>query len=63
MSDLPATIELSEDWMPEELTMRPLTGELKDKDSSVRQFLDVRCTGGLREVQRRYRTGARQFCR
>jgi hypothetical protein len=58
MSDLSATIELSEDWMPEELTMGPLTEELKDKDSPVRQFLDRRFTGGLREVQQRYRTAA-----
>jgi hypothetical protein len=38
--------------------MRPLTEELKDLDSPVRQFLDRRFTGGLPEVQRRYRAGA-----
>jgi hypothetical protein len=38
--------------------MRPLTEELKDLDSPVRQFLDWRFTGGLPEVQRRYRADA-----
>jgi hypothetical protein len=57
MSDPSATIELSEAWMSEELTMRPLTEELKDLDSPVRQFLDRRFARGLPEVQRRYRTG------
>jgi hypothetical protein len=44
--------------MSEESTMRPLTEELKDLDSPIRQFLDRRFTGGLPEVQRRYSTGA-----
>lgn len=34
---------------------RPLTAELEIKGSPVRQFLDERFTGGLRDVQRRYR--------
>ena len=38
--------------------MGPLTKELDDKESPVRQFLDERFTSGLREVQRRYRTAA-----
>jgi hypothetical protein len=38
--------------------MRPLTGELQDKGSPVRQFLDERFISGLREVQRRYRVAA-----
>jgi hypothetical protein len=38
--------------------MGPLTEELRDKDSPVRQFLDKRFANGLREVQRRYRTDA-----
>lgn len=38
--------------------MGPLTEELKDKDSPVRQFLDQRFASGLRDVQRRYRAEA-----
>jgi hypothetical protein len=38
--------------------LRPLTGELDRKDSPVRRFFDDRFTGGLRDVQRRYRQGA-----
>ena len=58
MSDASATIELSKAWMSEELTMRPLTEELGDLDSPVRQFLERRFTEGLPEVQRRYRADA-----
>jgi hypothetical protein len=38
--------------------MRPLTRELEDEDSPVRQFLNERFVSGLREVQRRYRVAA-----
>ena len=58
MSDPPATIELSKAWTSQELTMRPLSEELKDLDSPVRQFLDRRFRQGLPEVQRRYRADA-----
>jgi hypothetical protein len=37
---------------------RPLTRELEDAGSPVRQFLDARFTSGLRDVQRRYRESA-----
>lgn len=37
---------------------RPLTSELDDTSSPVRQFLDERFTAGLRGVQRRYREAA-----
>jgi hypothetical protein len=37
---------------------RALTGELGIKDSPVRRFFDDRFSGGLRDVQARYRTGA-----
>lgn len=36
----------------------PLTAEIKNIRSPVRQFLDERFTSGLRDVQRRYREGA-----
>lgn len=36
----------------------PLTYELKQKDSPVRQFFDARFAPGLKEVQAAYRTGA-----
>jgi hypothetical protein len=36
----------------------PLTEELKDKGSLVREFLGERFMSGLREVQRRYRVDA-----
>jgi hypothetical protein len=38
--------------------MRPITKELKDKHSPVRQFLGERFVSGLREVQRRYHAAA-----
>jgi hypothetical protein len=45
--------------MAEPFTIRrPLTRELEDPGSPVRQFLDARFASGLREVQRRYRAGA-----
>jgi hypothetical protein len=37
---------------------RPLTRELEDAGSPVRQFLDARFTSGLGDVQRRYRESA-----
>jgi hypothetical protein len=37
---------------------RPLTRELEDASSPVRQFLDKRFSSGLRDIQRRYREGA-----
>jgi hypothetical protein len=37
---------------------RPLTRELEDPGSPVRQFLDARFSSGLRDIQRRYREGA-----
>jgi hypothetical protein len=37
---------------------RPLTRELEDAGSAVRQFLGTRFTSGLRDVQRRYRESA-----
>jgi hypothetical protein len=37
------------------MTWRPLTAELDIKESPVRRFLDERFTGGLRDIQRRYR--------
>jgi hypothetical protein len=37
---------------------RPLTRELEDAGSPVRQFLDARFTSGLRDAQRRYRESA-----
>jgi hypothetical protein len=40
------------------ITRRPLTRELEDAGSSVRQFLDARFSSGLRDIQRRYREGA-----
>jgi hypothetical protein len=38
--------------------MRALTREIKDTHSPVRQFLDERFTGGLRDLQRRFRHAA-----
>ena len=40
------------------MVFRPLTAELDDKNSQVRRFLNERFTGGLRDVQRRYRQAA-----
>ncbi len=37
---------------------RPLTAELADLRSPIRQFFDLRFSGGLRDVQRRYRQPA-----
>lgn len=48
-----------EDWRPSGARVRgPLTAELDDPRSVVREFLGQRFTDGLRQVQRRYRLGA-----
>ena len=39
----------------------PLTAEIANVGSPVRQFLGELCANGLREVQRQYREGATEL--